>query len=500
MVRIMKRTIPLLFSVLLLASACGEDGPVEGVMEAVGLSENVDVQAPPAAATVDDVIGQLAVDGFNGIVLIDQAGRLRIDPLGSADGPDGPPIDEDTVFDIGSITKQFTGAAILRLQMDGLVSVDDRLGSHLLEATGPLAEVTLHQLLTHTAGLPDGIGDDDEAIDRAAFVARASEQAGSVGQFEYSNVGYSLLGMVIESASGVGYEEYLRDVFFEPIGMDATGYVLPDFSSMSVAAGYDGDQRLGLPDEQGWAADGPWWNLRANGGILSSASDMRRWSRALDAGTVLDEDATTALFARHVEEGEGAGSYYGYGWVSFPTGDGRWFHGHNGGNGIFFADILRLPDDDSLVFVATNTAGADEDAAFRIAEVIADGGIGAACLPPLDPTAHRLVDDFPDSDGGDTARAMVDIVLGGDAEARRSFVETRVSEELARGLSPDEQETELALLQEEFVGYTVDMIHVEDEWRTHVTLVSTEAAPVVLSVVVDSDVPEHVACVHIEVS
>lgn len=496
----MKRTIPLLLVLSLFASACGEDGPVEGVMEAVGLSENVDVEAPPAPASVDDVIDQLDADGFNGIVLIDEAGRLRVDPLGSADGPDGPPIDENTVFDIGSITKQFTGAAILRLQMDGALTVQDRLSDHLLGVEGPLADVTLHQLLTHTAGLPDAIGDDYEALDRGAFIERAAGQVDPTGPFRYSNVGYSLLGMVIESASGVGYEQYLRDVFFDPLDMDATGYVLADHASMTVAAGYVEGERLGVPNELEWADDGPWWNLRANGGMLSSAADMRRWSRALDQGTALDEEATAALFARHVEEGPEAGSFYGYGWVSFPTGDGRWFHGHNGGNGVFFADILRLPDDDSMIFVATNTAGADEDAAFRIAEVLVDGGVGAGCLPPLDPTGHQPVDDFSDSDAGETARAMVEIILEGDDEARRRFVDAHVSEELAQGLSPAEQVSELALLQEEFVGYTVDMIHVEDEWRSHVTLTSTDAPPVMVSIVVDRDAPELVACLHIEVS
>ena len=493
----MQRIVSLLLALAVLASGCGEDGPIEGALEAVGLSENVDVQAPPPAATADDVIEQLAADGFNGVVLIDQPSGLQLRPLGSADGPDGPPIDEDTVFDIGSITKQFTGAAILRLQMDGLLSVDDALGVHLAEVKGPLGEVTLHELLTHTAGLPDGIGDDYEPIDREMFIDRATTQIHPTGAFAYSNVGYSLLGMVIESVSGMGYEAHLREVFFEPLGMDATGYVLPDYPTMTVAAGYLGDERLGLPNEQEWADDGPWWNLRANGGLLSTASDMRRWSRALDGDAVLDAASRELLFARHVEEGEGAGSFYGYGWVSFPDGNGGWFHGHNGGNGVFFADLLRLPDG-TTIFIATNTSGADEDAAFRIAETLIEGGVGAACLPPIDVEAHPVVDDLPDTTAGRAIGAMIDIVLDGDDGDRQAFVERHVSESLAQGLSVQEQVAELALLQEEFVGYTVDMIRLEDERRAHVALTSADAPPLVLSVTVDADDPDRVACVHIE--
>ena len=494
----MKRLISLLVSLLLLATGCGDDGPVEGVLEAVGLSENVDVEAPPAPATADDIVARLQADGFNGIVLIDHAGGLRTHSLGSADGPDGPPIDENTVFDIGSITKQFTGAAILRLEMDGRLSVDDPVGAHLAGLDPALADLTLHQLLTHTAGLPDGIGDDYEAIEQAEFLERAADRVGETGEYRYSNVGYSLLGMTIESVTGQSYEAYLRDAFFDPLGMDATGYVLPDYDTTVVAAGYDGDTRLGLPNEQPWAVDGPYWHLRANGGLLSSAADMRRWSDALDGDAVLSAEARAKLFDRHVEEGDGAGSFYGYGWVSFPDGSGGWFHGHNGGNGIFFADILRIPDDDLLVFVASNTAGADEDAAFRIAETLVDGGVGADCLPPIDATAFPVAESFPEGAAGATAAAMVEIMLEGGDGDRREFAERHVSPQLGQGLSVDELAGEIARIQEEFVGYTVDMIHVEDARRTHVLLGASDGATTLVSVVVDADDPELVACLQIE--
>ncbi|MEO1057602.1 MAG: serine hydrolase domain-containing protein, partial [Actinomycetota bacterium] len=361
-----------------------------------------------------------------------------------------------------------------------------------------LADVTLFELLTHTAGLPDSVGDDYETIDRAAFIDRAMSNVGEPGEYEYSNVGYSLLGMVIETVSGLGYEAYLHDVFFDPAGMDSTGYVIPEFDRTNVAVGYDGDDALGTPDEQPWADDGPWWNLRANGGILSTAADMRRWNDALSGDEMLSAQAKQQLFAPHVEEGPDAGTYYGYGWVSFPLDDGRWFHGHNGGNGIFFADVLRFADDNRLIFLASNHAGADEDAAFRLGEVLVDGGIGAACLPPLDITAFDSTPDFPNTDAGDTSKAMVDALLGGDANALRQFAETHVSEQLADGASIDEQVAQLAELQQEFVGYTVEMVHVEDAQRTHVAMASPSDGRVVLSVYVDPTDPALITCVQID--
>ncbi|MEM9514047.1 MAG: serine hydrolase domain-containing protein [Actinomycetota bacterium] len=494
----MYRTGALLLSLVLLATACGGDGPVEGVLEAVGLSENIDREAPPEPAEVDDVLGQMADDGFNGIVLIDEPSGLRVVPMGRVDGPESRPIDENTVFDIGSITKQFTGAAIARLEMDGLLSVDDRIGDHLVDIDGPLADVTLFQLLTHTAGLPGSIGDDYEQIDRAAFIERAMSIVDEPGEYEYSNVGYSLLGMVIETVGGQGYEAYLREVFFDPAGMDSTGYVIPEFDRADVAVGHDGDEALGTPDAQPWADDGPWWNLRANGGILSTAADMRRWNDALNGDEMLSAEAKEQLFGRHVEEGADAGTYYGYGWVSFPLDDGSWFHGHNGGNGIFFADVLRFAEDNRFIFLASNHAGADEDAAFRLGEVLVDGGVGAACLPPLDITAFDSTPDFPTTDAGDTSKAMVDALLEGDDNALRQFAETHVSGQLADGASIDEQVAQLAELQKEFVGYTVEMVHVEDAQRTHVAMASPSDGRVVLSLYVDATDPALITCVQIE--
>jgi CubicO group peptidase (beta-lactamase class C family) len=493
----MYRHLRSLLICLVLASGCGDDGPVEGALEALGLSENVDVQTPPGPATVDDVISRLDAEGFNGIVLIDDAGRLRVEPLGRVDGPDSAPIDEHTVFDIGSITKQFTGAAIVRLEMDGRLSVDDPLGDHLADVDPTLADLTLHQLLTHTAGLPDSIGDDYEPIDRAGFLARAAARSGDPGGHTYSNVGYSLLGMVVESVSGTSYEAYLREVFFDPLGMDSTGYVLPDFDPASVAVGFIGAQRLDRPNDLPWGDDGPFWNLRANGGMLSTAADMRRWVAALDGDEVLSDAAQTKLFGRHVEEGPDVGTFYGYGWVSFPLDDGGWMVGHNGGNGIFFADLLYLPDVDLTVFVATNHAGADEDAAFRIAETLVEGGVGAECLPAVNPTAFPVATDYPDTGVGVATEALMAALLGGADADRRTFAEHHVSESLAQGLSLDEQVAELALLGEEFLGYTVEMIHIEDPLRLHVVLESSTSDSLIVSVATTETDPARIGCLEV---
>lgn len=345
----MKRILPVLVTLISISffTSCSFDS-------LDGLAED---------GPVEEVYADLDADGFNGVVATSHNGDISFRSFGSADGPDGPAIDQHTVFDVGSLTKQFTAAGIARLEMDGELSFDDPVGLHLGELSGPLADVTLHQLLTHTSGLPGGLGDDYDPIERAEYLDLAMAEMGELGEYEYSNTGYTLLGMVIESASGVTYEQYLHDELFEPAGMHATGYVLPDWDALTVAVGYDGSDRLSAPHELPWGEEGPWWHLKANGGILSTAEDMLLWSAALQGNDILSEEVKSELFARHIDEG--GGTYYGYGWASFPLPDGGWINGHNGGNGIFFADMYTLANEDLTVFLATNVSGVDEDVALR---------------------------------------------------------------------------------------------------------------------------------------
>jgi hypothetical protein len=264
-----------------------------------------------------------------------------------------------------------------------------------------------------------------------------------------------------------------------------------------VAIGWRGEDRAGAPQEMNWGDDGPGWNLRANGGILSTAADMRRWVRALEGDDLLSPSAKNKLFDRHALEVDGGDTFYGYGWVSFPYGDDQWFRGHNGGNGIFFAALLWFPDDDTLIFVATNQAGADEDAAFRLAGLLLDTDVGAGCQPYVDIAGLPSVHSFPDGARAGAANATLALLLTGDDSDRRDFITNHVGESLARDLPMDEQLAALAGLQAEFMGYTVHMIHLQDDSTFHVVLRS-DSDEAVLTIVTDPQVAEHVSCVHVE--
>jgi hypothetical protein len=385
--------------------------------------------------------------------------------------------------------------------MDGLLSVDDPVSDHLPELTGEKAEITLHQLLTHTAGLPEALGDDDEPIGRSEYLRLVAETPleGAPGdEYAYSNVGYSVLAAVIEVVTGGSYEEYLRTALFEPAGMMSTGYVLPDWSSHVVAMGYEGGEPVGRPHEAPWADDGPYWHLRGNGGVLSTAEDMYRWHQALLGDEVLDAAAKEAFYGRHTTEGPGASSYYGYGWAIFPTPWDTWLIAHNGGNGIFFADFLRFLDEDVTIFLASNAADTvEEDAALRIASAV----LGDELAPPScgvdDLAGLELADGFPDTDAGATVAELFDVLEGAGDAAARTFVEDHVADALADGRSTQEMVGQLRSLQDELAGFEIDAIAREDPFTFHVRLTAPTAGEVIVSATTSEGQPRRIDCIDV---
>ncbi|MDH7447135.1 serine hydrolase domain-containing protein [Aquimarina sp. 2201CG14-23] len=306
---------------------------------------------------IANYLDQLENTGFSGSVLVAQHGKILLEKgYGYADRENKVKYTTATVSTIGSITKQFTGAAILVLEMQGKLSVTDKLTKYFNNVPDDKKNITLHHLLTHSAGLPPAIGDDYEKITTDEFMNKAINRKllfDPGTQYEYSNVGYSVLGIIIEKLSGMSYEEYLSENLWKPAGMYQTGYQLPSFDH--IAVGYRKNSKWGRTTERAWATDGPFWHLRANGGVLSTPQDMYKWHTALLGNKILSDDAKAKFYGKHIEEGEGAGSHYGYGWAIFPTPRNTELIAHNGGNGVFFADFWRYLEEDITIFMMTNS-------------------------------------------------------------------------------------------------------------------------------------------------
>ena len=315
-----------------------------------------------AAAKIEKRLSELGRKDFSGVVLVAQNGVVIFAKgYGFADRAHKVTYTTDTVFDIGSITKPFTASAILRLEMDGKLKVTDPITNFFRDVPGDKKEITLHHLLTHTAGFKDSLGDDYDKVGRDEYVklALASNLRSKPGtSYSYSNVGYSLLGAVIEHVAGMSYEKYLHDSLFKPAGMMKTGYVLPKCGKGELARGYQKDKDWGTPLDRAWAEDGPYWHLRANGGLLSTVGDLYRWSVALQGEDILSKEAKGKQFAPHASEGLlGGGNHYGYGWSIGKARNGKPVWEHNGSNLVFLADFRIFPEDRVVLVLATNTSG-----------------------------------------------------------------------------------------------------------------------------------------------
>jgi CubicO group peptidase (beta-lactamase class C family) len=370
-------------SVTLVLAVVGIAGCGDG--DEGALSERpADVTDP----SVEQVIDPLLPPGASGTLLAARDDEMiHCAGFGLADHEAEIPATCDTAYDVMSMTKQFTAAAILKLEMLGKLRVADPISEYLGPVPSDKREITVHQLLTHTSGLKEALGGDYEPLARNEMIAGAlsSKLESSPGEeHHYSNLGYSLLAAIIEEASGKGYEEFLSDELFEPAGMTATGYVLPDWPSDQVAVEYDErGEAQGKPFDHPWAEDGPHWNLRGNGGLLSTARDMYRWHVAMAGDEVLDGRAKNKLFRRYVLEEKGGDSYYGYGWALIREDGYGDVAFHDGGNGWSFGVLTKLLDEGVTVFWITNRFR-DEQAGWNLARLGSDLTRGVA-----DSVLHR---------------------------------------------------------------------------------------------------------------
>lgn len=351
----MRVTLALAVAVATLSAPTATDGPT---IPAPSRPDPAGRVAPASVAdALDDYLSRLTPFGFAGAAVVARGGEVLVARgYGSADPVAGRPWTAGTVSSVGSITKQFTAAGILTLAERGRLSVDESLPDFFESVPPDKRGITLHHLLTHTSGLGEVDEGDFDHLGRDAIVERAmaSELSAPPGQrHEYSNLGYSLLGAVIEVITGRSYEAWLRDELLSPAGMYETGYLLPRFEPERLAVGYRDGRRFGTVLERIDPDRGPSWVLYANGGVHATIHDMLRWGRSLLENRLLSPGSRERLFAAHVAD---AGGHYGYGWNVDTTSRGTPRIHHGGSNGVFHADFHLMPEEDVVLYVATSLA------------------------------------------------------------------------------------------------------------------------------------------------
>jgi CubicO group peptidase (beta-lactamase class C family) len=290
------------------------------------------------------------------------------------------PVKPETVFQSGSVGKQFTATAVMLLVEKGRISLDDPITKYLPEGAPRWNAIKVRHLLTHTGGTTDYPPNFDfrrdyterELVKRAAAIPIAFAPG---AKWSYSNIGYLLLGVMIRRVTGVFYGDFLEQKIFEPLGMSTTRIISEADIVPNRAAGY----RLvkGELKNQEWVS--PTLNTTADGSLYLSVLDLAKWDAALYTERVLRKASRDRMWTP-VTLNSGKSYHYGFGWA---LGDirGHRIVEHGGAWQGFKSAIVRFPDDRLTVILLANLAQTDPS---KFAH-----GIAAIVDPELAPIEER---------------------------------------------------------------------------------------------------------------
>lgn len=362
---------------------------------------------PELAPKIDELAEeQLARPGGVGLsIAVARHGEILLEKgYGLADAEHDVPADEETMFRIGSVTKQFTAALVMRLVEQEKLALDDELAEYVPDFPLQGRKVTIEQLLQHTSGIKSytELGEEWQKVwplelSHAELLALVDDKPFDFEpgtDWHYSNTGYYLLGMVIEKVSGRSYAEQLRAELCEPLGLARTRY--------------DSNRELIPKRAQGYALEGEWLvndqilgmaQPGAAGGIVSTAGDLVRWQMALSSGKVVSPESFARMCTPTVLP-NGHDTRYGFG-LRMPEWAGRRRVEHGGGIFGFNSMLFWLPDEDLHVAVISNGEALSSE---RLADAIAHAVLG---IEPVVVKDERIPAELIERLSGDYAFAGI---------------------------------------------------------------------------------------------
>ena len=359
---------------------------------------------------------------------------------GYADAAARTPASNETVYPIGSVTKQFTAACVLLLEQDGKLSIDDPLSRYV---TGlPWSNrVTLRHLLDQESGIVDfrsGVTDYTTPLKRSEVLDRLAQTdllfaPGS--QYRYSNSNYYLLGMVVERASGKPYAQFLHERVLTPLELASTSYDAASAAIPALARGHTADRNGPQPV----ASENADWSYAA-GALVTTASDLLRWDDAIRDGPLLTAASRLEMFTPGSLD-DGSATDYAFGWVAIRH-DGVREVWHNGDVTGYHAMNATYPELKTDVVVLTNTG--QTFAADKLAVQIFD------LIHPYAPTAA-------DRAAAGRAREWLGRLQRGDADR------SQLADLLAAQLTPDVMKSVGAQLRGYGAVTSVDVLSVDED-------------------------------------
>jgi D-alanyl-D-alanine carboxypeptidase len=327
----------------------------------------------------DFITAYIAKNQIPGVaVMVRRQGKVvRAEGYGVANLEHRVPVKPQTVFQSGSMGKQFTAMAVMMLVEERKLALDDPVSKYL-NAPRAWNGITVRHLLTHTSGLGDYPEDfpmqKDSTEDDELKMAMAQKPEFAPGErWSYSNLGYLTLGALIHKVSGQFYGDLLAERVFRPLGMTRTRIISESDIIPDRAAGY----RLvnGEIKNQEWVA--PTLNTTADGSLYFTILDLAKWDEALEARKIVSQASYDAMWSP-VKLNDGSTAAYGFGWGIDKAANGHRLIQHGGSWQGFTTYIARYPDDRLTVVVLCNLAGATPSyIAHRVA-----GMYDPALVPP----------------------------------------------------------------------------------------------------------------------
>jgi D-alanyl-D-alanine carboxypeptidase len=326
---------------------------------------------PARADKVDDYLAaQMQRRQIPGVALavIRDGKTIKAQGYGVASLELREPVTPETVFEIGSLTKQFTAACVMLLVEQGKVGLDDSIGKYL-EVPESWKGITVRHLLAHTSGIKNYTNlpgfEASRPLSPLEFIRKLSAYplASAPGEaFAYCNSGYNLLGFIIEKVTGQSYWQFLRERIFDPLGMASSRSRDQKAVILNRAAGYE--------KENGKLVnrDSDLTDVFSGGAIVSTVLDLAKWNAAVDSAKLLPRSHWEQMWTPF-KLNSGRLSLYGFGW-RVDDYKGRRNIGHSGSTSGFSASLQRFPDDKLALIVLCNSG--EQNIATTLVRGVAD--------------------------------------------------------------------------------------------------------------------------------
>lgn len=332
---------------------------------------------------------------FNGNVLVADKGDVIFKKsYGIADEESKRKLNTETIFELASVSKQFTAMGIVMLQKAGKLAYSDKVSKYIQELEF-YGDVTIQNLLNHTGGLPDYMSLLEQHFDKSKFATNASIINVLVDQkpkanfqpgdkFEYSNTGYALLASIIEKASGKSFADHLAETIFKPLGMKNTFVYRSIYESRdidNIAHGYIADNSGNKVRPRSFGKDFYFYYLDGivgDGMVNSTLDDLLKWDRALYTDQLVNAEDKALIF-NDADTKDGKGSGYGFGWAVGTSEKYGKVANHSGswaGNLTFIE--RQLDNDKTFIILQNNDTGLNTIPSKEVRKILNNEGLGVS--------------------------------------------------------------------------------------------------------------------------